>query len=110
MSTMQITAIGILGAALITLAIVYFKQKKLDQIRADVYKLFLFVEHKYLKSGAGEEKLNEVVEAAYMMLPMWLRFFVTKTVLRDIIDEWFRTIKDLLDDGRANNSIENNGV
>ena len=105
MTTEQMIVTIVVAIAAVALFVFYLKTHTLEQIRGDVYKLFLEVEHKYLKSGAGKEKLTEVVNTAYEMLPPWARIFFTREVLRKIIDSWFGKIKDLLDDGKANNSI-----
>lgn len=98
-----VLVIGVVLAAAALLAL-YVKNHTLEQIRGDVYKLFLQVEHKYIKSGSGQKKLDEVVNTAYDMLPAWAKIFFTRRILRKIIDSWFSKIKDLLDDGKANNS------
>lgn len=95
-------------AVLIILTIVmiyqYAKLKGLNGIRADVYQLILAAEHMYYKSGEGKQKLKYVVSRARSMLPGWIRIFVTEKMLEKIIEEWFKGIKDLLDDGKINNS------
>ncbi len=82
----------------------YFKDKRLDDIRADVYQLFLKAEHMYKMSGAGQQKMKWVVSKARMLLPGWIQAFVSEYALERIIEMWFREIKDLLDDGKVNGS------
>lgn len=80
------------------------KLKGLDGIRAEVYQLMLQAEHAYLQSGTGKQKLKYVVSRARSLLPGWLQFFVSEDFLMDLIDAWFREVKDLLDDGKINES------
>lgn len=109
MTTMQFVIAGAFAVAALALLIIYLKNHTLEQIRGDVYKMFLDVEHKYIESGAGEQKLTEVVNTAYDLLPTWARVFFTREILRKIIDTWFSKIKDLLDDGKMNNSTGRGG-
>ncbi len=83
----------------------YVKMKKLDGIRKDVYRLFKIAEHKYKESGQGKQKLKYVVSEARKLLPKWLQFFLPEEVLMKIIDRWFKTVKDFLDDGKVNGSV-----
>lgn len=94
----------ILVALTIVLVYQYLKQKGLDGIRAEVYQLMLRAEHKYKESAAGKQKLEWVVQQARKLLPSWLQIFVTEVALTNIIDSWFRGVKDLLDDGKVNGS------
>lgn len=84
----------------------YLKAKGLDGIRADVYHLILVAEHTFLGSEQGKQKLKWVVQQARGLLPKWLQLFVTEKALMDIIDKWFKGVKDLLDDGKINGSQE----
>lgn len=91
---------------IVLLTYLYFRDKTLEDIRADVYQLFLKAEYKYTETGAGKQKLQWVVREAHKLLPIWLQFFLTEEVLTMIIDSWFGAVKDLLDDGKLNNSDE----
>lgn len=84
----------------------YLKHKTLDEIREDVYQLFLKAEHLYKQSGTGKQKMRFVIKHARELLPSWSRTFITDAVLEDIIELWFRAVKDLLDDGKFNKSQE----
>ena len=99
-----VLVVAIVGSGYITY--LYFRDRTLEEIRADVYKLFLDAEHKYTGTKEGRKKLKWVVQQAHELLPGWLRFFVTEELLTMIIDEWFSAVKDLLDDGKLNNSDE----
>ena len=101
---MVLVLMAVIG--MIYICYLYFRDRTLDEIREDVYKLFLEAEHKYTKPGAGREKLKWVVSQARTMLPNWLQFFITEELLTMIIDGWFIAVKDLLDDGKLNRSME----
>ena len=94
----------LLIASLIIIIITYLKERTLDQIRADVYKLFLQAEHAFKASELGKQKMKWVVQRARSLLPDWLQVFITEEVLQAIIQKWFDEIKDLLDDGKNNDS------
>ncbi|MCM1236870.1 MAG: hypothetical protein NC489_42885 [Ruminococcus flavefaciens] len=89
-------------ALLVVFVVAYFKEKKLDEIRLDVYKLFLKAEHSYKESGQGKQKMKWVIQRARQLLPAWLQIIVTEEVFEKLIQIWFDGIKDLLDDGKIN--------
>lgn len=97
-----IAVIGILFAGVALY--VYLRNKSLEEIRYDVYQLFLAAEHKFQETGAGKQKMEWVIYRARMMLPEWLQMFVTEEFLYDVFQKWFDAVKDLLDDGKINNS------
>jgi len=90
---------------LLTIYIAYenAKMKGLEGIRAQVYQYMLKAEHMYV-SGEGRQKLKYVVSRARQLLPGWLRFFITDDFLMNLMDVWFGEVKDLLDDGKINDS------
>ena len=88
----------------VTLIYHYLRMKGLDGIRMDVYRLILRAEHMYKESGAGQKKLEWVVLQARDLLPTWLQLVITKDALMNIVNEWFKGVKDLLDDGKVNGS------
>ena len=85
---------------------VYIRDKTIDEIRVEVYQLFLKAEHAYKESGTGKQKMRYVVSQARKLLPSWLRYFITDEFLESIVEQWFRAVKDLLDDGKMNGSEE----
>ena len=101
-----VTVIFIIG--FVFMAVKYFKTRKLEEIRADVYKLFIKAEHAWNESGQGVARMKWVVQKARSLLPKWLGLIITEDMLRKIIQFWFDGIKDLLDDGKLNKS--NNDV
>lgn len=80
----------------------YYKQKGISGIRKDVYQLFLKMEHD--ESKTNEQRMDYVVQLARGMLPKVLQPFITDAMLKWTIQKWFDGIKDLLDDGKLNDS------
>ncbi len=89
---------------IIAMAVTYFKNRTLEDIRADVYQLILKAEHIYEESGSGKQKMKWVVSQARKLLPQWAQALISEDTLMDIIQIWFDGVKDLLDDGKMNNS------
>ncbi len=94
--------IGILGILL--LGYVYLKETTLDEIRKDVYQLFLRAEHEFTETEQGKQKMEWVVQRARALLPSWAQLIISEKLLMDTIQFWFDAIKDLLDDGKLNKS------
>jgi hypothetical protein len=88
------------------LAVKYVKSRGLEGIRSDVYKLFLKAEHVWTQSGQGEQRMKWVIHKARGLLPSWLKFLITEELLKKVIQFWFDGIKDILDDGKLNKSID----
>ncbi|MBR3762179.1 MAG: hypothetical protein IKK59_05495 [Lachnospiraceae bacterium] len=84
----------------------YIREHTLENIRADVYKLFLKAEHTYTETATGKQKMEYVIQRARSMLPNWAQFFITEELLRKVVQLWFEAVKDLLDDGKVNKSVE----
>ena len=84
----------------------YLRNKSLDEIREDVYQLFLEAEHRYTENGTGKQKMEWVVSKARLLLPGWAQIIITEELLYIVIEGWFRAIKDLLDDGKYNSSVK----
>lgn len=105
-STTLLLAIMVMITLVISIGLtfVYIRDKTLEEIRADVYQLFLKAESLYKESKSGQQKMEYVISLARSMLPGWVKPFITESVLRKIIQVWFETIKDLLDDGKYNKS------
>lgn len=99
---MALVIMAIAGTAVCIFS--YLRNRTLEDIRADVYQLFLKAEHKYLQTGAGQQKMKWVIQQARGLLPIWARRFITDVLLERIIEEWFQAVKDLLDDGKINKS------
>ena len=99
-----IVAVLIVVGATVYMVVQYAKLKGLDGIREDVYQLILKAEHMYEESGTGKQKFKWVVSQARMLLPDWLQIIITETMLENIVQSWFEMVKDLLDDGKVNQS------
>lgn len=85
-----------------TFTYVYLRDNTLEDIRYDVYQLFLKAEHMYIKSGTGKQKMKYVIQQARGLLPSWAQLFITDEFLEDVLQKWFFAVKDLLDDGKLN--------
>lgn len=85
-------------------AVEYITKKGLEGIRLDVYKLFVQAEEAYKESGQGQKKFKYVVSLARSMLPKTVQVFVTQEMLETVVQLWFDSVKDLLDDGKLNDS------
>lgn len=82
----------------------YIRDKTLEDIRADVYQLFLEAEHTYQHTESGKQKMSYVIQQARSLLPNWAQFFITEALLEKVVQMWFDAVKDLLDDGKLNRS------
>lgn len=100
--TIIVLVVGILFAGVFMY--VYLRNKTLEEIRYDVYQLFLEAEHMYEETGAGKEKMEWVINHARCLLPEWLQMFITEDFLYGVLQKWFDAVKDLLDDGKLNKS------
>lgn len=106
-STIMVIILAVLTALVVgTFLWVYIRDKTIDEIRVEVYHLFLVAEHAFMESGAGKQKMKYVVSQARRLLPSWLQYFITDEFLESVIEKWFQAVKDLLDDGKLNGSEE----
>lgn len=94
----------IMAITIIAMAVTYLKNKTLEQIRVDVYQLILKAEHMYKESAQGKQKMKWVVSQARSLLPGWVQALVSEDTLMSVIQVWFDGVKDLLDDGKMNNT------
>lgn len=103
---LPVLVVVVLILAIVTVVTVfqYLKSKGLDGIRANAYQLMLKAEHLYKENDQGKKKLQWVVQQARGLLPTWLQIFISEETLTKIIDEWFKGVKDLMDDGKVNGS------
>lgn len=109
MTINTIATIAVIVTLVITLtvgAIFYFRDKSLDDIRADVYQLFLEIEHNPAYYKAGKDKMKWVLARVKNYLPLWVQMFITDAFLEKVVEGWFRAVKDLLDDGKVNGGEE----
>ena len=97
-----IATLALLGVC----AYFYFRDKTLNEIRADVYQLFLKVEHNPAFEKTGKNKMRWVLVQVRGLLPTWLQSIITDAFLEKLVQAWFDAIKDLLDDGKYNKSTK----
>lgn len=76
----------------------------MERVRGYVYQLFVAAEHQF-KYGENEEKFEYVVNLAKTAIPAPFNLFITEALLRTVVQAWFDICKDLLDDGKFNNSM-----
>lgn len=100
-NTFMLIAFLIMLVSSIALVIVYLKQNSLDQIRADVYQVILKAEHIYYY-GDNIKKKRYVIRQARGMIPPAISILISDKMLETIIEFWFKSVKDLLDDGKMN--------
>lgn len=104
MNTIVTIALIVIALAVICAGIYFYvRDKTLDEIRAEVYQKFLDAEHNK-KLTTGKKKMTWVLIQTRMLLPNWAQVFITDKLLEDVVEGWFRAIKDLLDDGKINSS------
>lgn len=89
--------------AIIIIAIIillYIVLKINSKFREKAYKLFIYAENHFT-----EDKMDYCVEQIYNYLPVPFNF-LPAVFYRWLLQKAFDEIKDLLDDGRINNSIK----
>lgn len=105
MTINMIFTIIFIAATLLTVGLgiyFYLRDKTLNEVRADVYQLFLDAEHNPEFSETPKQRMKWVLSRARLLLPMWLQVLITDAFLEKVVEGWFRAIKDLLDDGKLN--------
>lgn len=108
MSKELVVAVICLIVAMVTIGIavyMYIRDNTLEDIRDDAYQLFLRAEHD-LESEIGLEKMRWVLRQIHNIMPSWARYFITEATLEYIVQRWFDSVKDLLDDGKYNKSAK----
>lgn len=83
----------------------YFRDRTLNEIRADVYQKFVEAENNPNFTKKGKQKMKWVLSQARMLLPKWAQVLITEEFLEKVIEGWFQAVKDLLDDGKYNKSV-----
>lgn len=104
-NTIVTIVIIVIALAILTAGIYFYcRDKSLNDIRADVYQLFLRAEHDPAIMESGKQKMKWVLSQARSLLPNWVQVFITDTFLEKVVETWFQAVKDLLDDGKLNKS------
>ncbi len=102
--------LGILIAIGILAFIVYLGvTKQWTRIRGFAYRIMLLAERNF-SDGEGQLKFNFVVGVVYKYIPVWLRLFIKESDIRSLIQKWYETAKDFLDDGQINDSSKKEGT
>lgn len=96
----------IIAVFAVFLLIKRIREKGLESIREGVYVLFLEAEHRFTDTESGQRKMKYVVSLARSMLPKYVQVFISEELLQKVSQMWFDGIKDLLDDGKINQSEE----
>ena len=91
----------------LTAYIVYLIVKhRWTKLRELSYKLVRQAEQSIVGTKRGKERFTIVLDQLYNMIPVWMRFFIPQSLLKKKLQEWFDLVKDSLDDGEINNSIQ----
>jgi hypothetical protein len=80
--------------------------RKWDQLRSTAYRMILQAEKVVTGTKKGQERFELVFNRVYSLIPPWLRFFILENDLREQLQDWYNDIKDYLDNGKIDNSIE----
>ena len=75
----------------------------MEKVRKFVYQLFVEAENAF-QHGDNTQKFEYVVNLAKSAVPTPFNLFITEKSIRKVIQLWFDLCKDLLDDGRINQS------
>jgi len=78
--------------------------KKWTRLREDAYKFIRLAEKAITGTKKGQERFDLVLSQLYNLIPPWIGFFLPENLMKQILQKWFNTIKDSLDDGKINNS------
>ena len=103
-STVMVIVLAVFTVVILAAFIyVFLRDRTLDEIREDAYKLFLQAEHDP-RFKTGKKRMVWVLSEVVKLLPAWVKWFLTDDFLEMIVEKWFQGIKDLLDDGKMNGS------
>lgn len=103
--TVILATIGIVVA--IVIAVKYVQHVGLEKIRKKVYNLFIIAEREF-QHGENTEKFEYVIQWAKFAIPTPFNLFITEKLLRKVVQAWFNICKDLLDNGKLDNSSKGN--
>ena len=81
------------------------KEELIKDIRETVYKLMFLAEDKWGNGKEGSFKFAWVVESLYKLFPDSLKEVLGEDKVEETVQEWYIKAKDLLDDGKINNSV-----
>lgn len=89
----SISIIAIMAIAFIAYICYQIKTKGLRKAAID----FIVEAEEQFQQGENQEKLEYVLEAIYVMVPGWVRLFVTKSAVTSFIQKIFDEVKIALD-------------
>ena len=72
---------ALLAFSVVAMTVLYLREKTLEEIRADVYQLFLNAEHIYKESAQGQQKMKWVIQQARGLLPEWAKAIISEEML-----------------------------
>ncbi len=103
--------LAIVVAVLLLTYIVYLViNKKWKRLRMIANRLMLQAEQTIIGTKKGKERFEQVLTQVYLLIPVWIRIFVSRSQFEKILQKWFELIKDSLDDGKINNSVEKEDI
>ena len=103
--------LAIVVAVLLLTYIVYLViNKKWKRLRMIANRLMLQAEQTIIGTKKGKERFEQVLTQVYLLIPVWIRIFVSRNQFEKILQKWFELIKDSLDDGKINNSVEKEDI
>ncbi len=100
----------IIGLGLAAYIVYLIINRRWEKLRELAYKMIRQAESVIVGTKKGQERFNLVLNQLYNMIPAWLRFFIPRSLLEQKLQEWFNLIKDSLDDGKINKSIESSSI
>jgi len=80
--------------------------RKWEELRALAYKSILQAEKVIVGTKMGQKKFEQVFTQIYNLIPPWLRLFFPKKTVREKLQKWFNDIKDYLDNGKLDDSLQ----
>jgi hypothetical protein len=99
---MAIVVVAMVMAYIIYLVI----NKRWNKLRMIANRLMLQAEQTIIGTKKGQERFEQVLTQVYLLIPVWIRIFVSRSQFEKKLQQWFELIKDSLDDGKINNSVE----
>lgn len=96
--------LAIVGIVITVILLVkYIRHVGFEAIREKVYKAFVVAENRF-QHGDNTAKFEYVINIAKSAIPAPFNLFITESLLRKVVQAWFDLVKDLLDDGKLNNT------
>lgn len=80
--------------------------RRWDEIRELVYNSTRQAEQTIMGTKMGQKRFDTVLTELYKLLPVWIRIFVPKFLIKRKLQKLYDGIKDYLDDGKINNSTQ----